>query len=98
MTLGELHQGIVNIRTRDEEQARFLETWLNGLVRLFNGRVLPVNYEIAKIWAEIQYRRTLPIVDCLLASTAISHNLTFVTRNTKDIQDTGVRYLNPFKT
>jgi len=42
-------------------------------------------------------KRTLPLVDGLLAATAVTHNLTLVTRNTKDIQGIGVNYLNPFE-
>jgi predicted nucleic acid-binding protein len=41
---------------------------------------------------------TLPLVDSVLAVTALAHDLTLVTRNTKDIKDTGVRFLNPFET
>jgi len=37
------------------------------------------------------------LVDTLLAATAMAHDLILVTRNLKDIRDTGVRYLNPFE-
>jgi predicted nucleic acid-binding protein len=40
--------------------------------------------------------RTLPAVDSLLAATAHVHGLTFVTRNTRDVAQTGVPCLNPF--
>jgi toxin FitB len=40
---------------------------------------------------------TLPAIDGLLAATARVHGLTVVTRNTKDIQRTGVSCLDPFR-
>ncbi len=49
------------------------------------------------IWAEIRKHRTVPMIDGLKAATAISGNLVFVTRNTRDIQDVGVQYFNPFE-
>ena len=63
----------------------------------FSGRILNVNSKVADVWGRTTAGRSLPIVDSLLAATALTHNLTLVTRNTKDIEDTGVRYLNPFE-
>lgn len=37
-------------------------------------------------------------MDALIAVTAIVHDLTLVTRNIKDFQNTGVRLLNPWET
>jgi hypothetical protein len=36
------------------------------------------------------------VIDGLLAATAIHHNLTLVTRNTKDMARTGVVLFNPW--
>jgi hypothetical protein len=38
----------------------------------------------------------LPVVDGLLAATALVRGWTLVTRDTADVQVTGVRLLNPF--
>jgi predicted nucleic acid-binding protein len=38
----------------------------------------------------------LPVIDGLLAATALDQNLTLVTRNTKDIAVTGVPVFNPW--
>ena len=43
----------------------------------------------------LRQQRTLPVIDSLLAATAIQHNLILVTENTKDFIDTGARILNP---
>ena len=38
----------------------------------------------------------VPTVDGLLAATAPQHEMTLVTRNTRDLERTGVATLNPF--
>ncbi|MEW6750963.1 MAG: hypothetical protein AB1505_08290 [Candidatus Latescibacterota bacterium] len=38
----------------------------------------------------------LPVVDGLLAATALVHDLTLVTRHIDHVQRTGARYFNPF--
>jgi predicted nucleic acid-binding protein len=38
----------------------------------------------------------IPVIDGLLAATALEHDLILVTRNTRDVKGTGVRFENPF--
>ena len=38
-----------------------------------------------------------PVTDSQIAATALCHNLTLVTRNTRDFAQTGVKLLNPFE-
>lgn len=97
LTIGEIHRGIVLLRETDPNQARFLGIWLKGLCRYFRQRLVTVDLPASLIWAEIQSRRTMPHVDALIAASAIRHDLTLVTRNVRDIEDTGVRFLNPFE-
>ncbi len=66
------------------------------------GRVIPVTYAIADRWGEIgaesQLRgKTLPLADGLIAATALEHDLTLVTRNTRDFADLGLDILNPWQ-
>ena len=98
MVLGEIRQGIERLRIKDPQRARAIERWLQSIVRSMGARVLVVNQQIADAWGRMGIKRTLPLVDSVLAATALAHDLTLVTRNTKDIKDTGVRYLNPFET
>ena len=37
-----------------------------------------------------------PLVDGLLAATAVVHDMTLVTRNVSDVEGLGVRVLDPF--
>ena len=96
-TIGELYRGILKLKSKDPQQAKFLGNWLRGLCRLFEHRLLKLDLRGALIWAEIQQDRTLPHVDSLLAATAIRHDMILVTRNTRDVRDSGVRCLNPFE-
>jgi predicted nucleic acid-binding protein len=96
-TIGELYRGILKLKSKDPNQAKFLGNWLRGLCSLFENRILELDLPSAMIWAEIQKDRTFPHVDSLLAATAIRHDMILVTRNTRDIEDTGVRYHNPFE-
>jgi predicted nucleic acid-binding protein len=40
---------------------------------------------------------SLAVIDGLMAATALHHNLTLVTRNTKDVQVAGINTLNPWQ-
>lgn len=60
------------------------------------GRILPVTQAIAERWGRLNVPDPLPVVDGLLAATALEHGLILVTRNVRDIERSGVRWLNPF--
>lgn len=95
---GEIYRGIDKLMKTNPTLARKFQSWLRSLVREFEGRTLGVDLKTAELWGRLTSKRTLPLADGLLAATALAHDLTLVTRNTKDIKDTGVRYLNPFET
>lgn len=58
---------------------------------------LPFDKESCKIWGEIMAKNPHNPVDKQLTSIALANDLILVTRNVKDIVDTGVKYLNPFE-
>ena len=95
LVVGELRRGIESIRRRDEKSAVALETWLNRLAESFADRVLAVDAAVADRWGRINVPDPVPTVDGLLAATALVHDLTLVTRNTRDVARTGVRLLDP---
>jgi len=97
LVAGEIHRGIDKLMMTNPSRARKFQDWLLSVIQVFEGRILTIDLETAEVWGRITSKRTLPLADGLLAATALAHNLTLVTRNTKDIQDTGVRYLNPFE-
>ena len=97
LTLGEITKGIVQRRRRDPKGADRLARWLSGLRELFTERVLAVGDVEATCWGDLAGRAELPVIDGLIAATALAHNLTLVTRNTKDFALTGARLLNPWQ-
>ena len=67
--------------------------------RYFVGRLLDIDAQVADRWGQLQARagRTLPAIDGLLAATALQHDLTLVTRNTRDFDGFAVRLINPWE-
>jgi toxin FitB len=97
LTLGELRKGVAMRKAADPVTARALAAWVDGLEVSFSDRILPVDTATGRLWGELSARRSMPVVDTLLAATALVHKLVLVTRNTADVQDTGVEMLNPWK-
>ena len=97
LTLGELRKGVARKRRTDPQSANTLDSWVEGLELSFADRILGIDPAIAKLWGELSAQRPRPVVDTLLAATAIVHELTLVTRNGSDVQDIPVKLLDPWK-
>ena len=98
LTLGELRRGVAVKRRSDPVAASQLGAWVDGIETSFADRVLPVDTATATWWGEFSAGRSLPVIDSLIAATAHSHGLTLVTRNTRDVESTGVPLLDPWRT
>lgn len=96
LTLGEIHQGIVRLGRRDPDQAAVLADWLGRLERGYADRILPVTVAVARRWAELNAVRSLPVIDSLIAATAIEHGAVLATRNVRDLAGVDVTMVNPF--
>ena len=97
LVIGELRRGVEQVRSKDARQAQALERWLQRLTRLHADRILPVDARVADEWGRFSARRSDSPIDVLMAATARVHQLTLVTRNTRDVAWTGVAHLNPFE-
>jgi predicted nucleic acid-binding protein len=95
LTLGELRKGVVAKRRTDPVIADQLDAWVDGIETTFADRALPVHAAAARRWGELSVGRSLPVIDTLIAATAISHGLILVTRNTRDVESTGVPLVDP---
>ena len=101
LTLGEIRSGIE--RLNPGKRRGRLESWLAVDLRLrFRGRILPISDPIAERWgtlsaAAAKKGRPLPVIDGLLAATALQHDLMVVTRNDTDVRAAGVPTLNPWR-
>ena len=99
LTLGEIRKGIV--AQADAARRASLESWLSGLASRFSERILPLDLAVADRWGHVTgickaKGVTVPVIDGMLAATALHYDLIFVTRNVKDVQVTGVDTLNPW--
>ncbi len=98
LTLGEIRKGIERIE--DSVYKQPLVDWLEvELPQYFVGRLIGIDPHIADRWGRLMARagRPLPAIDGLLAATALQHDLTLVTRNTKDFTGLEVRLINPWE-
>ena len=101
LTIGEIYKGIAKLP--DSKKKRSLLKWVeDDLKKRFKGRILDITEEIAGQWGEMQGEsekkgRKMPVIDGLIAATAIEENLTVVTRNTKDIENSGAMIINPWE-
>jgi toxin FitB len=98
LTLGELRKGVAARQARDSESAGRLARWVDETEADFADNILPVDRAVARIWGELSAARPLPVIDTLIAATAIVHSLTLVTRNVRDMAIGGIEPLNPWIT
>ena len=96
ITIGEIQAGIEITRVQEPAKADEIETWLNQLVAAQN--IIPADAAIFRRWARLMHGRSdHHLEDALIAATALTHDLTVATRNTKDFQPFGVSLVNPFR-
>ena len=96
--IGELRIGILALprgRKRDK-----LEQWFETVVETIE--CLPWDATVSRQWAAlvVELRRkgqTVPLLDGMIAATALQHDLTVATRNTRDFRKAGVKTVNPFE-
>ena len=97
LSIGEIRRGIELVRRRgDLPQANALVTWLRTVMQEFSDRILNVDTAVAETWGVLSTIRPIPVIDGLLAATAMKHNLILVTRNVADVEGFGIQILNPF--
>ena len=95
--LGELRIGILTLppgRKRSQ-----LERWFAEVEETVD--CLPWDAAVSRCWAElvVESRRRghiLPVLDGMIAATALQHDLTVATRKTRDFQQAGVKVFDPF--
>ena len=97
MVVAEVRRGIERLRRRDPEQAHRLEERLHRLQSAMSKRILPIDLRVADRWGRINVPDPLPVIDGLLAATALEHGLILVTRNVRDVERSGESLLNPFE-
>ena len=100
LTLGELRSGVE--RLQDGRKRLRLANWLDTDLKLrFSGRLLPIDDVVVERWGIVTAQAKakgmpIPVIDGLIAATALVHGLTLVTRNVSDMQASGVFLFNPW--
>jgi predicted nucleic acid-binding protein len=96
LSLGEIRKGIELLRKKSPHQCPAFESWLFRLQTEYENDIIPVTETIADRWGRLMAAKSLPVLDGLLAATALEYKLTIATRNTSDFKHAGVDVLNPF--
>ena len=85
MTIQELEKGVLLAERRDPATGSILRSWLGkDVYEAFDGRIVPVDIEIARIAASLHVPNPAPVTDALVAATALVQEMTLVTRNVGD--------------
>lgn len=100
LTFGEIEKGIE--KSVDGRRRNKLRLWVEeDLKQQFEGRVFPIDIQVATKWGEIQGKseivgKPLPSIDGLIAVTGLVNNCVVVTRNVSDMQQSSVELHNPW--
>lgn len=98
ITVGELRRGIEIIRHRgDSKQADAMTSWYEGLLGQFSDHILPIDKDVATMWALLRVPNYENALDKFIAATALIYSLQVITRNVKGFERCGVATINPFE-
>lgn len=97
VTVFETERGVLRKERSDPMQGEMLRRWWLLTLGGFQGRILPIDADIARRAASLHVPDPRPERDAFIAATALVHGLTVVTRNTRDFAATGVPLLNPWE-
>jgi toxin FitB len=101
MTLAEIEQGIAGLPQGDARRPRY-EAQRAAIEARFGSHIVPVDSKVALRFGQLsgllrRSGRKPPVIDTLLAATAIEHGLVLVTRNTRDVAATGAGLFDPWQ-
>jgi predicted nucleic acid-binding protein len=100
LTFGELHKGVEKLP--DSRKKEELQVWIEDeLKNRFQNRIIGIDMRVSILWGKIQCfaekkGKPMPAIDSLIAATGIAYELTVVTRNVTDMEQSGVKLLNPW--
>ncbi|MDB6071546.1 MAG: type toxin-antitoxin system VapC family toxin [Verrucomicrobiales bacterium] len=87
VTLGEIWKGIH--RLPEGKRKRSLVVWAESMERDFKDQLIELDTPTMKAWGKLYAKHesngfNMDVMDSLIATTALVHHLTVVTRNTRD--------------
>jgi toxin FitB len=101
LTLAEYDKGIAALPEEDPARAPFAAA-LSALEVRFSDRILSAGDGVVRRWGVISgnLKRRIghppPVIDTLLAASAIEYRLYLVTRNVRDVENSGAVIFNPW--
>ena len=101
LTLAEYDKGIHNLPNNHAERPRYMAA-RDALEVRFGNRVLPLSDKVVRRWGRIsgEIKRisghATPVIDTMLAATALERDLYLVTRNVKDTRPSGAIVFDPW--
>lgn len=101
LTLAEYDKGLNHLPS-DSPLRSGVAAGIAALEARFGDRILPLSDSIVRRWGAIsalvkrQTGHAPPVIDTLLAATAIEQDLCLVTRNVRDVRHSGARFVNPW--
>lgn len=95
--VGELRIGILALPAGRKRTS--LDHWFDVLTKTII--CIPWDAMVGRRWAKlvVDLRRkgqNMPIIDCMIAATALEHGLKIATRNTRDFEKAGAKVVDPF--
>ncbi len=98
LVIGEMFKGAYRLSESKRRESTL--RWIGELEAQFEGRLVPLDLPVLKRWGELCGEseaggRRLPVLDSLMAATALTHELILVTRNRADFS-ANVRVLDPW--
>lgn len=100
ITIGELRKGIARLPPGNKQNR--LASWIDGELKLrFSGRLLPIDEDVAERWGLLTATASakglaVPVLDGLIAATALVHGMTVVSRDLAHLQPTGALVFSPW--
>ncbi len=102
LSLGEIRKGIAKLESKTGQRNDRLNDWFEQLAAAKRDYILPLDLRVLTIWGDLTGQAEaqgtpLPVIDSLIAATALAHNLTLVTRNIEDFRSRGANTFNPWQ-
>jgi predicted nucleic acid-binding protein len=99
ITIGEIAKGVEKLPEGKKKTA--LSVWLNDQIpTAFENRIISLDFDCMMEWGRFRAKaeRTFPIIDSLIAASALSRRMTLLTRNIRDFEKIGGLFLlNPWE-
>ena len=98
IVLAEIQMGIIALPRGRKRSV--LEQWFAGVVQ--RVECLPWDAAVGLRWAQLvvdlqKQGQAMPTRDSMIAATALTHDLTIATHNTRDFKKAGIKVVDPFE-